>query len=264
MVRSSIGTMISAGWTEHLGPDGENTACCTSSLCLRLLRSQLRLSTTCRITLWNLDPLRRRKHAMQFHRHCPRGVRSQRQLLRPYLDKWNLCSDTVFGDPDVGVAKSCYYQVISSAPTGLPSGNWTFCASEWGQCSFAGQALVEFGASGHFTGLTLTNGTLCAYTIFGDPDVGVAKGCYFQTVAQVPQVSGLPPGTWTLCASEWGQCSFAGQALVEFGASGHFTGLSLSNGTLCANTIFGDPDVGVAKSCYYQSTSTGTVDRNPR
>ncbi len=179
------------------------------------------------------------------------------------LTNGTLCSDTVFGDPDVGVAKSCYYQIVSSAPSGLPSGNWTFCASEWGQCSFAGQALVEFGANGHFTGLSLTNGTLCAYTIFGDPDVGVAKGCYFQTIAQTPQVGGLPPGPWTLCANEWGQCSFTGQALVEFGASGHFTGLTLNNGTLCANTIFGDPDVGVAKSCYFQQASAVTVAVSP-
>jgi hypothetical protein len=173
------------------------------------------------------------------------------------LTNGTLCSDTVFGDPDVGVFKSCYYQPVSSLPAGLPPGTWTFCANEWGQCSFTGQALVEFGASGHFTGLTLTNGTLCANTIFGDPDVGVAKGCYFQPVSSLP--SGLPPGTWTLCASEWGECSFTGQALVEFGASGHFTGLILNNGALCANTIFGDPDVGVAKSCYYQPTSVVTV-----
>jgi hypothetical protein len=178
------------------------------------------------------------------------------------LTNGTLCSDMVFGDPDVGVFKSCYYQLVSGAPlvTGLPSGTWTYCANEWGQCSFTGQALVEFGASGHFSGLTLNNGTLCANTIFGDPDVGVAKGCYFQTVVQTPPpVAGLPAGSWTFCANEWGQCSFTGQALVEFGASGHFAGLTLNNGTLCANTIFGDPDVGVAKGCYYQPTSVVTV-----
>ena len=177
------------------------------------------------------------------------------------LTNGTICSDTVFGDPDVGVFKSCYYQPVSSLPPGLPPGTWTFCANEWGECGFTGQAVVEFGASGHFAGLTLMNGTLCANTIFGDPDVGVAKSCYFQPASSLP--SGLPPGTWTLCASEWGECSFTGQALVEFGASGHFSGLTFTDGTLCANTIFGDPDVGIAKSCYYQLTSAVTVTVSP-
>ena len=61
-----------------------------------------------------------------------------------------------------------------------------------------------------------------------------------------------PPSTpvpWTTCANESGFCNFSGTAQVRYGAgSSWFTG-TYTNGVACNNSVFGDPDVGVVKSC---------------
>ncbi len=60
---------------------------------------------------------------------------------------------------------------------------------------------------------------------------------------------------WTFCAPEGGVCSFAGTVEVRYGANGAFIVKTLTDGTACTNAVFGDPIVGVVKSC---ATSSST------
>ena len=64
-----------------------------------------------------------------------------------YADASNsiLCSNSVFGDPLPGVAKSCFYRPIATGPAG-----YTLCAAENQTCSFNGSASVAYGANNIF------------------------------------------------------------------------------------------------------------------
>jgi len=150
------------------------------------------------------------------------------------------CTDATFGDPDTGVAKSCYVEAAA------PAANvWSLCASENGTCSFSGVMTVAFGANGSYNYATLGGGTACSNAVFGDPAFGTAKSCY---------LVGAPPTftTWTNCSAENGTCSFSGTHEVAFGANGLYVYRSLTGGTGCSNAVFGDPAVGTVKACYVQ------------
>jgi hypothetical protein len=75
--------------------------------------------------------------------------------------------------------------------------------------------------------------------------VGPIKTCY---------VMGPPPSfaTWTECTAENGTCSFSGTHEVAFGADGRYFYGSFTGGTSCSDSVFGDPDSGIAKACYCQ------------
>jgi len=123
------------------------------------------------------------------------------------------CSNAVFGDPIVGVYKSCeVFQVESPAsptpvpptdtptptpvpptatpipptasptptvepPTPTPVPTWQFCADENGYCSFSGTAKVRYGIAGNWVKKTTTDGISCSNDVFGDPAPGVLKIC---------------------------------------------------------------------------------------
>ena len=150
------------------------------------------------------------------------------------------CGDSVFGDPDVGVVKSCY---VESAPPG--TNTWAACSAENGTCSFAGDMTIAYGADGGYAYATLPNGTACNNSVFGDPSSGNVKTCY---------VMGPPPSftTWTECSAESGTCSFSGTHEVAFGVNGQYFYGTFNGGTTCGDSVFGDPDYGVAKACYVQ------------
>jgi alpha-L-rhamnosidase len=150
------------------------------------------------------------------------------------------CSDTVFGDPDYGVSKACY---VEPAPTAV--GVWQQCAAETGTCSFAGTATVAFGAQVDFNYATITGGTACDDTVFGDPDYGVSKACYIEAPPPVAT-------TWTPCAAETSTCAFSGTEEVAFGANGLYIYGTFTGGTPCDNTVFTDPIPGVVKACYIE------------
>ncbi|GAA3259569.1 MGH1-like glycoside hydrolase domain-containing protein [Dactylosporangium siamense] len=150
------------------------------------------------------------------------------------------CTAATFGDPAVGVRKSCY-----SAPQGGPSG-WSTCAAENGTCSFSGPRMVAYGANGAFATRLVTGGTACANAVFGDPLFGVAKSCY------TPPAGGPAPG-WTQCAAENGTCTVTGVRTVAYGANGAFAYTAASGQLSCGNGTFGDPVSGVAKACYVRT-----------
>ncbi|WP_370383576.1 family 78 glycoside hydrolase catalytic domain, partial [Catenulispora sp. GAS73] len=124
-----------------------------------------------------------------------------------------------------------------ASSTSLP-GTWSECAAETGTCSFTGTDTVAFGAQGKYNYATVTGGTACNNTLFGDPDPGVRKACYIEPA---PTTTGV----WQQCAAETGTCSFAGTDTVAFGAQGKYNYATVTGGTACNNTLFGDPDPGV-------------------
>jgi Bacterial alpha-L-rhamnosidase 6 hairpin glycosidase domain len=151
------------------------------------------------------------------------------------------CGDTAFSDPDAGVSKVCYEEAAAPA-----ADVWSQCAAENATCTFSGVMSVAFGASGKYDYATLGGGgTACTDAVFGDPIVNTAKTCLLM---------GAPPSfsTWTACASENGTCSFTGTHEVAFGVGGQYFYRSLTGGTPCNDTVFGDPAFGTVKACYVQ------------
>lgn len=143
-------------------------------------------------------------------------------------------------------ARSLVTYVIPAASSRSVStlpGTWTQCATEYNTCNFSGTRTVAFGANGLFNYATLTNGTSCSASVFGDPDKGVVKVCYLEA---------LPPATdsWSQCAAEDATCSFSGTMTVAFGVNEQFHYATLTNGTPCTTSVFGDPAKGVVKACY--------------
>jgi len=137
----------------------------------------------------------------------------------------------------------------SGNPTG-PAG-YTYCAAENGTCTYSGLQNVAFGANGLFYYKAFTNSTACTTGVFGDPDFGVVKACFYQTTA-------IGPAGYTYCATENGTCSFSGAASVAYGANGTFEEQNFTNTAACTTAAFGgtDPDVGVVKACFYKTTGT--------
>lgn len=135
----------------------------------------------------------------------------------------------------------------SSGPSG-----YTYCAREGGTCSYSGSRSVGYGANGHFTYKTISNGTACNNTVFGDPAVGVTKSCYTKATSTVTEDS--EKHQWIGCAREEGTCSFSGTHWVILGDP--YTGRwsrqkQATNGIACNIRVFGDPAVGITKFCYY-------------
>ena len=150
------------------------------------------------------------------------------------------CSDSVFGDPLFGVAKSCYLPAA-----GPPPGSWTECAvGETGTCAVTGTQLIAYGVNGAFI-YAVSNGPIgCSFTVFGaDPNPGVVKSCY--------QHGAAPSGFGTQCASENGTCAFNGTQTVAFGMGGEYVYKTFTGGTPCTLAAFGtDPVYGVVKACF--------------
>ncbi|MBS2549353.1 hypothetical protein KGQ19_21035 [Catenulispora sp. NL8] len=160
-----------------------------------------------------------------------------------YLETSNAtaCSDTVFGDPDSGVAKWCYEQTAQPASPG-----WQQCATENQNCAYSDLMTVAYGANGTYKFATLgSGGTACDDAVFGDPTPNVTKACY---------LLGPPPtfATWTACAAENGNCTFSGTHEVAFGVDGKYHFGSFSGSTPCTDTVFGDPAFDSAKGCYVE------------
>ncbi|MDM4762068.1 chitobiase/beta-hexosaminidase C-terminal domain-containing protein [Galbitalea sp. SE-J8] len=70
--------------------------------------------------------------------------------------------------------------------TGGPSG-YTYCAGEFGTCTFSGTRSVAFGADGSFDYGTFTGSVQCAASSFGgtDPAPNRQKKCFYQSSAPV-------------------------------------------------------------------------------
>ncbi len=161
----------------------------------------------------------------------------------------------------------------SPTPTVIPIGTWITCANENGFCSFSGTAQVRYGANDIWVIQTHTDGVACTNAVFGDPVWGVVKTCQvYQIATSTPTASPTPTatstptatptstvtpvGTWITCANENGFCSFSGTAQVRYGANDIWVTQTRTDGVACTNAVFGDPVVGVVKTCQiYQIAS---------
>jgi alpha-L-rhamnosidase len=83
------------------------------------------------------------------------------------------CTAAALGDPDYGVAKSCYTGPVTAGPSGS-----TYCAPENGLCAFTGTRTVAYGAGTTFVDKSVTGGTPCTNAVFGDPAYGTVKSCF--------------------------------------------------------------------------------------
>jgi hypothetical protein len=164
------------------------------------------------------------------------------------------CSNTVFGDPAPGYAKTCSVapSTTSTASTTL---TWNQCATEGGTCNFSGTSQVRYGTSTRYVTKSVTGPVACSNAVFGDPAPGYAKTCSVgvplaSTVTPSPAPAPAPaPGTWTQCATEGGTCNFSGTTSVRYGTATAYVTKSVTGPVACSNTVFGDPAPGYGKTC---------------
>ena len=143
-----------------------------------------------------------------------------------------------------GLQAGAHVFAYSGSGSGSGSG-WSSCAAESGRCVFDGARGVRYGSGATFVYGSFTGGVACANASFGDPTPNVVKHCELSDVALPPS-----PGAWSLCADENGRCAFAGTRTVAYGALGSWVRLAATGGIDCNNTVFGDPRLGVVKSCF--------------
>jgi len=145
-------------------------------------------------------------------------------------------------------------QVDSSTVTGstgviaVPTWGQSRTVTVNGQVAWTGGSFV--GAAG--IGSADTDGQ---YVYFRGVTPGTYSVSYPATSTAPPIAYRALPGTWLRCAAENGTCAVTGPSVIAFGANGEFNYASASGNTACDDTVFGDPDNGVAKWCYAQSTA---------
>jgi len=149
------------------------------------------------------------------------------------------CSNAVFGDPTPNVAKTCSYAATA----------WTQCANEGGTCTFSGTHEVRYGSGTTFVSRTVTGSVACSNAVFGDPTPNVAKTCSYAADSTTAPAA----ETWNTCAGEEGLCTFSGTRDVRYGAGSSFVTRTFTGTVACSNSIFGDPALGVVKSCSVSS-----------
>ncbi len=76
---------------------------------------------------------------------------------------------------------------------------------------------MRYGANGSYFYKTLSDGTSCTNSVFGDPIVGVVKECAIPAGA-----AGASVDEWTFCAVENQACAFTGTREVRYGANGSY------------------------------------------
>jgi len=166
------------------------------------------------------------------------------------------CSNAQWGDPSFGFVKACAY--TSAAPTSTPTAttsSWVNCANEGGVCAVSGTRNVRYGANGSYFYKTVTGQISCGNGAWGDPLFGVAKSCAYESSSTT--AAPTTAGSWVNCAAEGGMCSVSNTRNVRYGANGVYFYKAVTGQIACANAAWGgDPIVGVAKSCAYDSGTT--------
>ena len=169
----------------------------------------------------------------------------------------SLGSDNTAGyqnDPLAAAAERAWAAGIVVVASAGNDGAYTYCAPENGVCNFVGTANVVFGANGKFVTRQATNSISCSNSVFGDPNVGAWKGCFFRLVT--PPTTKGPPDNQTFCSSESGTCAISGTANVAFGVGNKWTFKDVTGSVACNTANFGDPAPGVRKACFFRPTGT--------
>ena len=182
------------------------------------------------------------------------------------------CSNSVFGDPIPGVAKSCFYKnSIEVVPTLNNPGQQVSTLGEQVNLIISADNIEDTNVS--FNGTNLPNGLAINTSGFITGTVNTA-GNYSTDVSllidgEVADSINItwtvidpdnPEAPWIPCAQERGSCNFTGEAEVRYGNNGIYNIQTHTDGVSCSNTIFGDPTPGVAKVCEYRLVVTGLVE----
>jgi hypothetical protein len=134
---------------------------------------------------------------------------------------------------------------------------YTFCASEYANCTLSGTMDVAYGAQGSYVYRSGLGGAFaCGNGTFGsDPAYGSTKGCY------VRAHGGGGPGGFTYCAGEGQSCAPSGVVDVAYGAVGSFAyKTGVVGGFGCNVTWSGsDPAYGWQKACYTRPSGGGVA-----
>jgi len=161
-----------------------------------------------------------------------------------------VCTHGIFGDPAIARAKSCQYDANSIVQ---PDPKWVTCASNGGYCRVPdhGTATVRYGTRGKYSSATARDSVACSTGVFGDPAVGEAKKCQYDSSTAVPDRS-----QWIACGVDFGTCSFEGATEVRYGIPDRFIYADVAGeGThsfYCHPDSFSgrDPAPGIQKTCY--------------
>ena len=142
------------------------------------------------------------------------------------------------------------YASNGAAATPPPAtAGWNQCANEGGTCTFSGTREVRYGSGTTFVSRTVSGSVACSNAVFGDPTPNVAKTCSYAADSTTAQAA----ETWNTCAGEEGLCTFSGTRDVRYGAGSSFVTRTFTGTVACSNSIFGDPALGVVKSCSVSS-----------
>jgi len=144
----------------------------------------------------------------------------------------------------------------TGAALAQPRGDWVLCADEGGFCRIPYPTVVRYGARGGFTEQRTDTGVRCSNDVFGDPNYGVRKSCFYLARRGGGNGWGGPPpppvghGPWRTCAREHEFCAFQGRAQVRYGVDGRWVTATVVDGIQCDNQTFGqDPAYGIYKVC---------------
>ena len=137
--------------------------------------------------------------------------------------------------------------LTSLAPTSTPAGGAAFTLTVNGS-NFVGTSQVRWNGAARTT--TFVNAGQVTAAIPASDIVTPGS-------AQVTVVT--PTSDWTFCAAEGGVCAFTGTEEVRYGANGSYFYKSLTGGTACTNSVFGDPIFGTAKHCALRMTAASNV-----
>ncbi len=181
------------------------------------------------------------------------------------------CGNGNWDDPLFGVSKTCAYSgstdmpaPSSPAPAPAPSAAWVNCASEGSICTVPGTRNVRYGANGTYAYKTVTGSIACDNGVWGDPLFGVFKGCaYAGDAAPEPAPAPAPATSWVNCASEGGTCAVPSTRQVRYGANTTYLFKTVTGSIGCGNDAWGDPLVGVVKSCAYESKAAPSPAPEP-
>ena len=134
------------------------------------------------------------------------------------------------------------------------------------------QNTYTFSANSVFTRLFTGAGLIASLAACGGGNPAdtspnaVATAATVTTAAQVtnidavstqnPVSSSAAAATWTDCALEGQTCNFTGTQQVRYGAGTSFVYKTFTSSVLCGNGAFGDPAVGIGKTCSVGGTAT--------
>ncbi|RZL55449.1 MAG: hypothetical protein EOP70_09940, partial [Variovorax sp.] len=147
---------------------------------------------------------------------------------------------------------------------GTVSAQTSKLANEFSSFTLNSRTSVSYGANGVLTSKTLDAGSyVCGNTIFGDPVMGVAKACYAPAATANATTTNMTTTTVGVLAAENGTFKLASASVVAYGANGTMVQKSLAAGTYsCGNALFGDPLMGVFKSCYSTAVAAPAPSTN--